>query len=129
MSVLRFLFFHVVMALSWFVFIQCINMTAYLLLSASKFLFLRKKSPFCGLKMSRFAMAVDVLKKQDELRNKNTNKSNKIAVDLFREYLSQVQAPLVEFESFSEEELDEHLTAFFLRVRTTVGELYKKFPY
>ena len=70
-------------------------------------------------------MAVDVMKKQEEMRNKNTDKSNKIAVELFREYLTQVQAPS-EFESFSEAQLDEHLAAFFLRVRTTDGELYKK---
>ena len=63
--------------------------------------------------------------KQDELKNINSLKNDKKAVETFKCYLKSINVDNADFFTFTEEELDGHLATFWWNARTQKGEKYK----
>lgn len=61
----------------------------------------------------------------NNLDAQNTKRQTHTAVKILREYLTEKNLPL-DFETYSDERLDEVLSNFYLEMRNKSGEMYKK---
>ena len=67
----------------------------------------------------------EIEQKEDELRNINSIKNEKKAVETFKSYLKSINIENTDFFTYTEEELDGHLATFWWNVRTQKGDKYK----
>ena len=67
----------------------------------------------------------EINEKEHELKNSNSLKNEKKAVDAFKAYLEQIDAESTDFFVFNEDELDGHLATFWWNARTKKGDKYK----
>ena len=73
----------------------------------------------------RFNLEVMMVDEREELRNKNSEKANKQACKLLRQYIYEIGSESVDFENYEDDKLDNLLSDFFLRLRTKEGDLFK----
>ena len=69
----------------------------------------------------RFNLEVMMVDEREELRNKNSEKANKQACKLLRQYIYEIGSESVDFENYEDDKLDNLLSDFFLRLRTKEG--------
>ena len=74
----------------------------------------------------RFNLEVMLVDQREELRNKNSEKANKQACKLLRQYILEANgSESADFENYEDDKLDDLLSDFFLRLRTKEGDLFK----
>ena len=67
----------------------------------------------------------DIKQKEKDFKNINSLKNEKKAVDAFTAYLKHLDLDDFDFFTFSEADLNKHLSTFWWNARTQKGEKYK----
>ena len=67
----------------------------------------------------------EVKEKEAQLKNASSLKNEKKSVEAFKAYLREIKVENTDFFSYTEVELDQHLSTFWWNAQTKKGEKYK----